>query len=131
MQKPMSVQLTPYIVLDTKCLSDYTSIVKNLVKTKAFVILIPKAGKLPPQDVILIKTNDELNCLSVLSELDDLKKSSEGVRTAIKWLEMEFKKGNRFLRSQRNNETLVLPLIKIKKKMGELLLSNGAQVPYT
>jgi protein SMG5 len=121
MQKPMSVQLTPYIVLDTKCLSDYTPIVKNLVKTKAFVILIPKAGNFIARfscKCLDIKGNCKF--LPVLSELDDLKKSSDGVRNAIKWLELEFKKGNRFLRSQRNNETLVLPLIKIKKKMGKL-----------
>jgi hypothetical protein len=65
--------------------------------------------------------------IAVLSELDELKKTSEGVRNAIKWLECEFKKGNRFLRSQRNNETMPLPLIKIKKKLGESSHKNLGQ----
>lgn len=37
--------LTPYLMVDAKCLADYTSIVKNLVKMKKFIVLIPNAGK--------------------------------------------------------------------------------------
>lgn len=40
-----SVALTPYVMLDSNCLTDYLYIVKNLVKSKKFVVLIPKAGK--------------------------------------------------------------------------------------
>lgn len=59
----------------------------------------------------------------VLSDLDELKKQSEGARNAIKYLEGEFKKGNRFLRSQRSMETLPLPYkLKVPKKLGELFL---------
>lgn len=97
-QKNTNVILTPYIVVDTKALTEFTAIVKNLSKTKKFVILVP---------------------LSVLSELDELKKNSEQVRNVIKWLEQEFTKGNRFLRSQRQNETLALSLIKVPKKLGK------------
>lgn len=43
-KKHSSVALTPYIMLDSKCLSEYLYIVKNLVKSKKFVVLIPKAG---------------------------------------------------------------------------------------
>lgn len=43
--KKHSVALTPYIMLDSKCLTDYLYIVKNLVKSKKFVVLIPKAGE--------------------------------------------------------------------------------------
>lgn len=95
-KRPVNVTLTPYLVLDSKCLSEYTAIVKNLVKTKKFVVLIPSA---------------------VLSDLDELKKHSEGARNAIKWLEVEFSKGNRFLRSQKSNESLPMPLVKIPKKL--------------
>lgn len=42
-----SVALTPYVMLDSKCLTDFLYIVKNLVKSKKFVVLIPKAGKCP------------------------------------------------------------------------------------
>lgn len=43
--KPVNHILTPYLMLDTKSLADYLHIVKNLVKSKKFVVLIPKAGK--------------------------------------------------------------------------------------
>jgi protein SMG5 len=51
--------------------------------------------------------------------MDDLKKSKEGAREAIKWLESEFKKGNRFMRTQREPENLSLPLLKIPNKLGK------------
>lgn len=44
-KKHSSVVLTPYIMLDSGCLTDYLYIVKNLVKSKKFVVLIPNAGK--------------------------------------------------------------------------------------
>ncbi|XP_039441979.1 nonsense-mediated mRNA decay factor SMG5 [Culex pipiens pallens] len=91
-----NITLTPYLMLDSACLTEYTSIVKNLVKTKKFVILIPTA---------------------VLSDLDELKKHSEGARNAIKWLEFELSKGNRFLRSQKSHEVLPMPLIRVPKKL--------------
>ncbi|XP_050076762.1 nonsense-mediated mRNA decay factor SMG5 [Anopheles maculipalpis] len=91
-----NVIMTPYLVLDSKCLTEYTSIVKNLIKTKKFVVLIPGA---------------------VLGDLDELKKHSEGARNAIKWLEIEFSKGNRFLRAQKSHEALPVPLVKIPKKL--------------
>lgn len=95
-KKVVNITLTPYLMLDSKCLTEYTSIVKNLVKTKKFVILVPTA---------------------VLSDLDELKKHSDGARNAIKWLEYEFSKGNRFLRSQKSHEMLPMPLFKIPKKL--------------
>lgn len=95
-RKPANANLTPYLVVDAKCLTEFTPIVKNLVKTKKFLVLIPNA---------------------VFSELDELKKYSEGARSIIRWLEQEFKRGNRFIRSQRDDETLPLPMIKIPKKL--------------
>lgn len=106
-ERNINVILTPYIVVDTKALTEYTSIVKSMLKTKKFVILVP---------------------LSVLSELDELKKNNdqygEQVRNVIKWLEQEFTKGNRFLRSQRQNEMLCLPMIKVPKKLGKIYIFN-------
>uniref|UniRef100_A0A2M4BBT4 Putative nonsense-mediated mrna decay protein n=1 Tax=Anopheles marajoara TaxID=58244 RepID=A0A2M4BBT4_9DIPT len=95
-RKGGDVLLTPYLMVDAKCLADYTSIVKNLVKMKKFIVLIPNA---------------------VLNELDKLKKFHEGARSAIKWLEIELTKGNRFLRIQKPQETLPMPLVKIPKKL--------------
>lgn len=95
--KTTNVHLTPYIVLDTEALVEYTNMVKALARTKKFIILIPTA---------------------VLSDMDELKKGSEAARNAIKWLEQEFIKGNRFIRSQRPNEALPITLLKIPKKLG-------------
>lgn len=94
--KPVNTNLTPYLMLDTKSLAEYLHIVKNLVKSKKFVVLIPKA---------------------VLQDLDGLKKSKEGARNAIKWLESEFQKGNRFMRAQRESEYLIMPLLKVPSKL--------------
>uniref|UniRef100_A0A182QJJ3 PIN domain-containing protein n=1 Tax=Anopheles farauti TaxID=69004 RepID=A0A182QJJ3_9DIPT len=95
-KRSVSVTLTPYVVVDSKCLAEYTAIVKNLIKASKFVVLIP---------------------IAVLSDLDELKKHSEGARNAIKWLEIKFKKGNRFLRAQKPHEMLPVPLVKIPKKL--------------
>jgi protein SMG5 len=42
--KPVNINLTPYLMLDTKALIDYLHVVKNLVNTRKFVVLIPRAG---------------------------------------------------------------------------------------
>lgn len=51
--------------------------------------------------------------------MDDLKKTTEDARNSIRWLEQEFTKGSRFIRLQRNNETLSICLLKIPKKLGK------------
>lgn len=43
-KKPNST-FTPYLVMDAMALAEYATIVKNLVKSKKFVVLIPNAGK--------------------------------------------------------------------------------------
>lgn len=86
-------------MLDSKSLSSYLYIVKNLVKSKKFIILVP---------------------LAVLSDLDEIKKISEGARNAIKWLESQLQAGSRYLRSQKSSETLPLSLkLKVSKKLGK------------
>lgn len=65
------------------------------------------------------------NCLfTVISELDELKKSFDNARTTIRFLEHQFSKGSRFIRSQRNNESLPIPLVKIPKKLGKFGTKN-------
>ncbi|XP_059619168.1 nonsense-mediated mRNA decay factor SMG5 [Phlebotomus argentipes] len=95
-KKPNGLHLTPYLMMDSKSLTEFQATVKSLVKARKFVVLIPNA---------------------VLSELDELKKHSDGARNVIRWLEHEFSKGNRFLRSQRDHEIRPLPLLKIPKKI--------------
>ncbi|EDW03228.1 protein SMG5 [Drosophila grimshawi] len=93
---PAHFVMSPFVVVDSKALTEYNGIVKSLVRTKKCIILIPNA---------------------VLNELDELKKRSENVRHVIRWLEQEFKHGNRHLRAQRDNESQPLSLIKISRKM--------------
>lgn len=54
--------------------------------------------------------------VSVVSALDDLKKEKIEARDAIRWLESQFHKGNRFFRSQRPNERTPIPYVKYPKK---------------
>lgn len=58
---------------------------------------------------------------AVLTELDEMKKSREDARNAIRWLETEFSKGSRFLRLQRSYETQAIPLLKTPRKFGKLM----------
>ncbi|XP_005185662.1 nonsense-mediated mRNA decay factor SMG5 [Musca domestica] len=95
-KNPINMIMTPFLVVDAKALTEYNGIVKNLVKSKKFIVLIPNA---------------------VFNELDDLKKRSENARNVIRWLEQEFKHGNRHMRAQRDNENLTLSLIKIPRKL--------------
>jgi protein SMG5 len=57
-----------------------------------------------------------LRDIAVISALDELKRSSGRVRDTIRWIEGHLRNGNRFLRAQRANEQLPLPLIKYPKK---------------
>jgi protein SMG5 len=53
---------------------------------------------------------------SVVSALDELKREIGRARETIRWLELQFQRGNRFLRAQRSHERLPIPLIKYPKK---------------
>lgn len=54
--------------------------------------------------------------LTVVSALDELKGEKLEAREAIRWLESQFHRGNRFFRAQRPQESLPLPFIKYPKK---------------
>lgn len=62
--------------------------------------------------------------------MDELKKSSEGARNAIRWLESEFSKGSRFLRLQRSHETLAIPLLKVPRKLRKFYSQLSLKVEY-
>ncbi|XP_037948431.1 uncharacterized protein LOC119679912 [Teleopsis dalmanni] len=96
--------VTAFIILDTKALTEYIGIVKKLLATKQFVLLIPNA---------------------VIDNLDYLKKTSESARNVIRWLEQEFTVGNCFLRAQRDDEHLPLPssVLNMPKKVDIYTLS--------
>ncbi|KAG5874256.1 hypothetical protein JTB14_026478 [Gonioctena quinquepunctata] len=87
--------LSPYLVLDADALIKYTFMVKHLVHARKFIVLVPTA---------------------VVSALDDLKREKIEARDAIRWLESQFHRGNRFFRAQRPQERAPIPFIKYPKK---------------
>lgn len=52
----------------------------------------------------------------MVSALDDLKREQSEARDAIRWLESQFHRGNRFFRAQRPQEKAPIPFIKYPKK---------------
>ncbi|KAI5722112.1 hypothetical protein M8J76_003891 [Diaphorina citri] len=87
--------LPPFLVPDTEVLASSPHLVKQLVYTKKFIIVIPNV---------------------VIQELDELKRTSGRVRDTIRWLEVQLRSGNRFLRTQRTTERKEIPFIKYPKK---------------
>ncbi|XP_041465039.1 protein SMG5-like [Lytechinus variegatus] len=77
--------LSPYLIPDTAVLSNQLSVVRSLVTTSRFIFIIPKA---------------------VVSQLDVNKKYQSKAREAIKFMEKEFQIGNRYLRAQKDKESL-------------------------
>lgn len=73
----------PYLIPDTSCLCDSLHLVKQLTQSGKGILIIP---------------------ISVIDTLDFLKKESMGAREAIRWLEAEFRRGNRYIRAQKSSE---------------------------
>ncbi|TRY67907.1 hypothetical protein TCAL_05253 [Tigriopus californicus] len=86
---------SPYLVLDHFALSEHLELIKDIVYSKKFAVIVPTV---------------------VIHDLDDMKKSSPGARNAIRWLEKQFHQGNRWLRPQRPNEKKPLELLTYPKK---------------
>lgn len=83
------------LALDAAALLLHLRSVKQLLKARSFVLLVPTV---------------------VLQELDDLKRSQHSARDAIRWLEAALRSGSRFLRAQRPGQSRPLPLLKYPKK---------------
>ncbi|NXC41824.1 SMG5 protein, partial [Penelope pileata] len=73
--------MSPYLVLDTQALCQHLAVVKQLATSGRFIIIIPR---------------------TVIDGLDFLKKDNAGARDSIRYLEAEFKKGNRYIRCQKD-----------------------------
>eukprot|EP00731_Ephydatia_muelleri_P016254 Em0009g678a len=88
--KKKAAIFTPYLMPDAISLCEGLHIVKRLLKTERFVWVIAR---------------------SVIETLDSMKKGKENylAREAIKFLEKEFKAGNRFIRAQQASETVQQP----------------------
>lgn len=84
-----------YLVLDTPALCRHLSLLRTLVKSGNFVVIIPT---------------------QVIAALDELKKYNPGARDATKFLEDEIKHGNRWLKTQKEHESSSGILNNKKKK---------------
>uniref|UniRef100_A0A8C3DEQ0 Nonsense-mediated mRNA decay factor n=1 Tax=Corvus moneduloides TaxID=1196302 RepID=A0A8C3DEQ0_CORMO len=73
--------MSPYLVPDTQALCQHLALVKQLASSGRFIIIIPR---------------------TVIDGLDFLKKENAGARDSIRYLEAEFKKGNRYIRCQKD-----------------------------
>lgn len=86
---------SPYLVLDVDALTKYYQMVGQLMASRKFIMVVPSI---------------------VLTALDQLKRDSALARNAIRWLEFQFQKGSRFLRAQKSQEALHLPLVSYPKQ---------------
>lgn len=77
---------SPYLIADTFAFCEHLKIIQDLARTSKFIIIVP---------------------LVVIDNLDSIKKDSKLARESIRWLENQFKQGNRFLRAQTHNERIM------------------------
>ncbi|XP_063802960.1 nonsense-mediated mRNA decay factor SMG5 isoform X1 [Pseudophryne corroboree] len=81
LQQPKSQSaMSPYLIPDTQALCQHLGIIRQLANSGRFIIIIPQ---------------------TVIDGLDFLKKENPGARDGIRYLEAEFKKGNRYIRCQK------------------------------
>ncbi|KAL6032682.1 hypothetical protein STEG23_025046 [Scotinomys teguina] len=72
--------MSPYLIPDTQALCYHLPLIRQLASSGRFIIIIPR---------------------TVIDGLDLLKKEQPGARDGIRYLEAEFKKGNRYIRCQK------------------------------
>ncbi|XP_010774505.1 nonsense-mediated mRNA decay factor SMG5 [Notothenia coriiceps] len=72
--------MSPYLVPDTAALCQHLNLIRQLAGSGCFIIIIPR---------------------TVIDGLDRLKKENAGARDGIRFLESEFRKGNRYIRCQK------------------------------
>ncbi|KAM6967937.1 nonsense-mediated mRNA decay factor SMG5 [Aplochiton taeniatus] len=74
--------MSPYLVPDTAALCQHLNLLRQLAGSSCFIIIIPR---------------------TVIDGLDMLKKENAGARDGIRFLESEFRKGNRYIRCQKES----------------------------
>ncbi|XP_052002232.1 nonsense-mediated mRNA decay factor SMG5 isoform X2 [Xyrauchen texanus] len=74
--------MSPYLVPDTAVLCQHLGLIRQLAASGCFIIIIPR---------------------TVIDGLDMLKKENSGARDGIRFLETEFRKGNRYIRCQKES----------------------------
>ncbi|XP_069942238.1 nonsense-mediated mRNA decay factor SMG5-like [Cherax quadricarinatus] len=84
-----------YLVPDATVLINHLQAIKMLLSKPTHIIIIPQAA---------------------IDLLDQQKRESLGARDAIRWLEIKFRHGSRFIKAQCPHERTRLPLIKYPKR---------------
>uniref|UniRef100_A0A665UEG7 Nonsense-mediated mRNA decay factor n=1 Tax=Echeneis naucrates TaxID=173247 RepID=A0A665UEG7_ECHNA len=74
--------MSPYLVPDTAALCQHLNLIRQLAGSGCFIVIIPR---------------------TVIDGLDRLKKENAGARDGIRFLESEFRKGNRYIRCQKES----------------------------
>jgi len=85
---------TLYVLPDTATMCSHLHLIKKLVASGKFLLVV---------------------CNTVIEGLDRLKKGSQEARFSIRYLEHEFQKGNRYLRSQKSAESVSVEVKKNKE----------------
>lgn len=90
--------LPPYLVIDSSVLCTNLNLIQKFVQSQRFIIVIPLVGQFHSSlENFLI-----FFCLCfwfyslVIDILDELKKEQREARDAIRWLEIQFRQGNRY-----------------------------------
>ena len=84
-----------YLVMDHWALISNLNLVKDIVDSRRFIVIIPTA---------------------TIQQLDDMKRQNNDARVAIKWLEQQFQKGNRWLRPQKAQEKKLVDRLAYPKR---------------
>ena len=84
--------LPPILVIDSSVLCTNLNLIQKFVQSQRFIIVIPLVGELQRE------FRGEISSLHtlVIDILDELKKEQREARDAIRWLENQFRAGNRY-----------------------------------
>lgn len=84
-----------YVIVDHLAMIHHMFAVKDIVACKRFAVIVPSTGRAVILFILYLLAggNLKLSLLSVVQQLDSLKKSDVRARNAIRWLEKQFQAG--------------------------------------
>ena len=82
-----------YVIVDHLAMIHHMFAVKDIVACKRFAVIVPSTGNSIYSLFTRAGGNLKLSLLSVVQQLDSLKKSDVRARNAIRWLEKQFQAG--------------------------------------
>ena len=112
-----------YVVIDAAVLTDFTPLLKKIVKSQKLIVVIPDVV-ISEMDQLKVSFQKSLNNYHKEFVFERtkliLQKENQGIRDCIRWLETCFRNGNRFIRAQRQNEHQTIPLITYPKRKDKI-----------